>query len=52
MHIIALSPASASEPVIGVPSAFDTNIYSTHKQTLTHTRTHIRVLGNKHIPSS
>lgn len=37
MHIIALSPASSSEPVIGVPSAFDTNIYTTRKHALAHT---------------
>lgn len=32
MHIIAPSPTLSSEPVIGVPSAFDTNIYTRHKQ--------------------
>lgn len=37
MHIIALSPVSSSELLIGVPSAFDTNIYTTHKHMLTHT---------------
>ncbi|KAK1894236.1 Mannan endo-14-beta-mannosidase B [Dissostichus eleginoides] len=29
MHIIARSPASSSELLIGVPSEFDTNIYTT-----------------------
>ena len=29
-HNCSLSPVSSSEPLIGVPSAFDTNIYTTH----------------------
>lgn len=37
MHIIAPSPTLSSEPVIGVPSAFDTNIYTRHKQARAHT---------------
>lgn len=45
-HIIARSPALSSELLIGVPSAFDTNIYTTHK----HTHTHIRVLRNTPAP--
>ena len=43
MHIIALSPASSSELLIGVPSAFDTNIYTTH--------THRGRSGNTPTPS-
>lgn len=46
VHIIALSPTLSSEPVIGVPSAFDTNIYTTHKQT----PTHVGMLPNTTIP--